>query len=276
MKDLRGGAAIITGASRGIGPYIARALAAEGMHLVLAARSESELESVATMVRALGVRALVVPADVTDAAQRQALVDAALAEFGAIDVLVNNAGLEIVRPFSEIPSEEVERTVQVNLLGAVLLTHLVLPHMLERRRGHILNMSSMAAKAVRPFGTPYTITKYGLNGFTASLRIELRGTGVSASVVCPTFVSDVGMHAQQVRDTGFKPPRMSGLVSPSAVADATVQAIKRDHPEMLLGGLPVRPALAMYALWPRLGEWYLRRTGLVGRVKQALERERRA
>ncbi len=274
MKELRGGTAIVTGASRGIGAYIARALAGEGMHLVLAARSADELEAVATMVRAMGVRALVVPTDVTVPEQRQALLDSALAEFRAVDVLVNNAGLEIVRRFQEIPSEDVERILQVNLLAAVQLTHLVLPHMLERRRGHILNMSSMAGKAVRPFATPYTVTKYGLNGLTASLRTELHGTGVSASVVCPTFVSDVGMHAQQVRDTGFKAPRISGTVSPSAVAEAVVSAIKRDHPEMLLGGVPVRPALAAYALWPRLGEWYLRRTGLVKRVKEAIDRSR--
>jgi short-subunit dehydrogenase len=274
MKDLRGGSAIVTGASRGIGPFVARALAAEGMHLVLVARSASELEQVAEEMRATGVRAIAVLADITDPAQRQAVVDAALSEFGSIDVLVNNAGLEIVRRFTEISAEDIDRILQVNLVGAVHLTHTVLPHMLTRRRGHIVNMSSMAGKAVRPFATPYTTTKYGLVGLTAGLRVELRGTGVSASVVCPSFVSDVGMHAQQEQDTGFKAPRMAGMVSPEAVAKATLRAIRNDQPEALVFGMPVRPMLALYALSPRFGEWYLRRMGLVDRVKRAVGAER--
>lgn len=271
MKDLQGGVAIVTGASRGIGPFVARALAAEGMHVVLAARSAADLEQVAEEIRAMGVRAVAVPADITEPVQRQAVVDAALAEFGAIDVLVNNAGLEIVRRFTEIPADDVEQVLQVNLLAAVHLAHTVLPHMLERHRGHIVNMSSMAGKAVRPFATPYTTTKYGLVGLTAALRVELRGTGVSASVVCPSFVSDVGMHAQQEEDTGFKAPRMAGMVSPEAVAKATVRAIKKDQPEALVFGMPVRPMLALYMLSPRFGEWYLRRMGLIDRVKRAVE-----
>jgi short-subunit dehydrogenase len=140
--------ALVTGASHGIGPYIVRALAKEGMNLVLAARSESELEQVATAadIRATRVQILTVPTDVTDRDARSALVGAAERTFGAVDVLVNNAGGDLQREFHHYSAEEVEALIRLNLTGPIELTRLLLPRMLQRKQGHIVNISSMGGR----------------------------------------------------------------------------------------------------------------------------------
>ena len=182
MKELRNGTAIITGASRGIGVYVARALANEGMNLVLAARSTGDLDQVAAEMSKLGVRAIPIQCDVSNADSRRALVDAATAEFGDIDLLVNNAGIETIGHFEEQDEADFEYMVQVNLLGATALTRLVVPAMLERGRGHVVNVSSLAGKAGTPFEASYSTTKHALIGFTRSLRGEYHGSGVGFSV----------------------------------------------------------------------------------------------
>ncbi len=239
MKDLKGKTAVVTGASRGLGPYIARALAGEGMHLVLAARSASELEDVAASLRAGGAQAIAVPANVAAAADREALVAAAGREFGAVDVLVNNAGIERTYPYHLIDPVDIEHIIAVNLTAPMLLTRSVLPGMLERRRGHVVNVSSIAGKVGPPYNEPYAATKAGLIGFTESLRAECHGTGVSASVVCPGFVAEAGMFETSRREHPVQLPRLLGATTPAAVARAVVRVIKRDLPEALVSpGFP--------------------------------------
>lgn len=234
MRDLRGRTAIVTGASRGLGQYIARALAAEGVNLSLAARSASELERVAEEVRALGVRAIAVPGDVTSAADRARLVEATLAEFGRIDILVNNAGIEVTAHFERQSEDELARTIEVNLTSAILLTRQVVPVMLERKAGHVVNMASLAGKVPVPYSVPYAASKAGLIGFTESFRNEFRKRGVSASVVCPGLVSEAGMYVQMQQDAGVKENFLAGTVTPKKVSSDVVKAIKRDRPEMLV------------------------------------------
>ena len=195
MPDLAGRTALVTGASRGLGPLIARALAERGANLVLAARSGDELEAVARSLRSTGGTAVGVSADVTSESGREALLETATAELGGIDVLVNNAGRERAYEFHRLTRDEIVAIVEVNLIAPMLLTHAVLPQMLERRFGHVVNISSLAAKGCPPYTEPYTATKAGLIAFTKSLRAAYRGTGVSASVVVPGFVADVGMFA---------------------------------------------------------------------------------
>jgi NADP-dependent 3-hydroxy acid dehydrogenase YdfG len=162
MKDLAKRTAIITGASRGLGAYVARAFAAEEMNMVLAARSKDGLERVAEELRRSGVEAVTVPTDVTDRKALEALVAAADAEFGGADVLVNNAGALTVFPYDRIGIEDIELAVRLNLTSAMILTRLVLPGMVERGRGHIVNMSSLAGIWGPPFDAPYGATKAGL------------------------------------------------------------------------------------------------------------------
>jgi short-subunit dehydrogenase len=259
MQRLAGRTALITGASRGLGAYIARALAAEGMNLVLAARSREKLEALAGELRDGGVPAIAVPTDVTDRRALEALVTAADREFGAIDVLVNNAGALVSYPFHKLGIEDMERAIRLNLVSAMVLTRLALPGMLARGRGHIINMSSIAGKWGPPCDQVYGATKAGLIGFTESLRAEYHGTGVSASAICPGYVEEAGMYYDAREATGITAPAWVGRATPAAVARAVVKAIKRDNPEIIVNTPPVRPLAVLSEMSPSLGQWLLRR-----------------
>ncbi|HEX9133137.1 MAG TPA: SDR family NAD(P)-dependent oxidoreductase [Ktedonobacteraceae bacterium] len=253
MHDLKDKTAIVTGASRGIGTYIAQALAQEHMKLVLAARSVPELEEVAQRLRREGHQVLAVPTDVTDPAALEALVEAARREFGTVDVLVNNAGGETLDAYHRLGWEEVYNTLQVNLTAPMRLTHLVLPGMLAQGRGHIVNISSLAARNAVANQEPYCSSKAGLWGFTVALRASYRGSGVSASAICPGFIKGVGMFQRMQDATGVKTP-FYGASPPEKVASAVVRAIKQNLPEVIVNPVPVRPFLALEALFPRLIE----------------------
>ncbi len=259
MKELTQRTAIITGASRGIGTYLARTLADEKMNLVLAARSKEDLERVASVLRESGVRAIAVPTDVTDRSALEALVAATNEEFGGADVLVNNAGALTIFPYDRIGIEDVEQNVRLNLTSAMILTRLVLPGMVERRRGHIVNMSSIAGIWGPPFDEVYGATKAGLIGFTQSLRQEYHGTGISASVICPGYVEEAGLYHEAEQATGIKASALSGRTTPAAVARAVVKAIKKDRPHIIVNTPSVRPLAVLSALSPRFGEWLTRR-----------------
>lgn len=181
-------AVVITGASDGIGAELARQLAAQGAWLALAARRAHELDVVAQACIASGGRAIVVPTDVTDPAQCDHLIERAIEAYGRIDVLVNNAGLGAHFRFGPHADVEVyERLMRVNYLGAVRCTRAALPA-LQQSRGLIVAMSSLAGKTGVPGRTAYAASKHAMNGFFDSLRIELDGTGVDVTVVCPGFV----------------------------------------------------------------------------------------
>lgn len=254
MRKLNNRVAILTGASRGLGPYMARALAAEGMHLVLAARSQPELEEVAAQIRSLGRKATVVTCDVVSAGDRQRLVEAALAEHGRIDILVNNAGIELTAHFEKQPADEVARVIEVNLTAAMHLAQAVLPPMLQRKSGHIVNIASLAGKVPVPFSIPYAASKAGLIGFTESFRAEFRSRGVSSSVICPGLVSEAGMYKDMQDQSGVKENFLAGTVTPAKVASDVVKAIKRDRPEMLVYRGPARLVSGMAELTPGVFE----------------------
>jgi short-subunit dehydrogenase len=269
MYTLAGRTAILTGASRGIGLYIARALAREQMNLVLAARSAAELEEIAGEARAQGVKAVAVPTDVADRTALEALVIVANREFGVIDVLVNNAGIAKPTAYEKLSPEAIEHTIRVNLTAPMLLTWMVLPGMLARRCGHIVNMSSLAGKMGTPYTEPYAATKAGLIGFTESLRVEYKRKGVSASVICPGFVRDAGIAEQFSAE--LAPPRLLGTVSPEAVARAVVRAIKEDVPEIIVNPTPVRLLTILAEFSPLLGEGVLRCVGVADLFRRAAE-----
>ena len=272
MKDLRGRNAIVTGASAGLGVHVARALAREGMNLVLVARSVEALEQVAAEMHRLGVKAIVVPTDVSDDGQLQRLVDCAMSEFGSIDVLVNNAGIEAFRPYHEIDPVEIRRTIDVNLTATLLLTRYVLPHMMTAGRGHIVNMASAAGKFGPAFGAAYGASKAGQIAFTQALRGEYFGSGISASVICPGFASDGGIYEAIKQRVGRGTPWWLGSTTAEVVARAVVKAIRRDRPDMVVNHPALRPVFAINAAFPRLGEWIVRLTTRrflkqVGRVR---------
>lgn len=260
MKDLKGRTAIVTGASAGLGVRVARALAAEGMNLVLAARSVAALEAVAAELRGLGVKAIAVPTDVADGQQLTRLVERTVSELGSIDVLVNNAGIEAFRPFHELDADDIRRTIDVNLTATLQLTRLVLPHMIQARRGHIVNMASTAGKQGPAFGAAYGASKAGMIAFTQSLRTEYHGTGVSASAVCPGFASDGGIYEVIRQRIGKGTPWYVGSTTAEAVARAVVKAIKRDRPDVIVNIPALRPVFVLCQAFPRIGEWIVRKT----------------
>ncbi|MEP7348131.1 MAG: SDR family NAD(P)-dependent oxidoreductase [Gemmatimonadaceae bacterium] len=262
MKDLKGATAIVTGASRGIGPYIARTLAARGANVALAARNASQLDETRRACESSGVRAIAIATDVTSMDDLRRLVDTVEHEFGPIDVLVNNAGIEITASVDGHSAGQVDDIVRTNLNAPIQLTKLVLPSMLARKRGAIVNVSSLAGKSATPYNAIYSATKHGLNGFTSSLAIELDGTGVTAGVVCPGFVADAGMWA----DTGKKAPRMMREVAPQRVADAVIKVIGGSS-EVLVAPGPIRPLFALAALFPGLTKIATKRLGVLDAMK---------
>lgn len=258
LDSLAGRTALVTGASRGLGVFIARRLAKERMHLVLSARDASKLEALRDELAKDGLDVRIVAADVRSAADRARLVE----EAGAIDVLVNNAGLEITRAFLDQSEDDVAAQLETNLIAPIDLTRRVLPSLVARRRGAVVHVSSMSGKSPTPYNSIYAASKFGLNGFTSSIAIELEGTGVNAGVVCPSFVAEAGMWA----DTGLRAPAMMREVRPEAVADGVV-AVIRGAEEVLVTPTPVRPLLALRELAPKLTGSLLKRMGVLATLE---------
>ncbi len=259
MEQLKGMVALVTGGSRGIGPIVAEALAMRGASIVLAARSKSGLDDVATRLAELGTKALAMPTDLRQSAQREKLVADVLREFGKIDVLVNNAGLETGGAYAELSWPSIQETVEVNLVAPMALTHLVLPEMLERKAGHIVNIASIAAKSGAPYAAAYSGTKAGLAEWTRALRLELADTGVHFSTIFPGYVREVGMFAK----FGVQSPWIVGSCAPSQVARAVVHAIEKGGVERIVNSRPVRYSFMLNELSPMVGDWLMCISGVV-------------
>jgi short-subunit dehydrogenase len=269
MKDLRGTNAVVTGASRGIGVHIARALAEEGVNLSLAARSETELEHVRGEMEALGVTAIATVCDVADSADRKRLLERTESELGPIDILVNNAGIERVRRFEESTEADFTDTLAINLEAPILLTHAVVPGMLARGRGHVVNIASGAGKVGVAYGTSYCASKHGLVGFTNALRAEYEKSPVGFSVVCPGFVTDTGMYDRWERE-GVHAPRIAGSSKPQKVAAVTVDCIRRNRSEVTVNTPPVRPLIVLANAFPAITPFLLRKFGYTKSFEQVI------
>jgi short-subunit dehydrogenase len=261
MEILQGRTALVTGASGGLGTHLARRLAREGMNVAVSGRREDALEAVAAELGKLGVKSVAVPADLSDLSATDALLDSVERTLGPIDVLVNNAGVESVGAFTSYTREELTSMVNVNLTAPLLLTHRLTPGMLERGRGHVVFIASIAGKAGPAFNEPYAATKAGLVGLTQSLRAEYLDAPVGFSVVCPGFIAGDGMYARMV-DDGHHSNRMMGETTTEKVAEAVVRAIREDRAELLESGTPIRPMLALAALAPGLVERVAPRFGV--------------
>ena len=258
--NLKGKTALVTGASRGIGPLLAAALAGRGMNLVLAGRSAPELETVAAEQRKLGVRVLAVATDLLDAGARTLLVEAAQREFGGVDVLVNNAGGDPLREFDQMSIEENLAILDLNLSAPIALTHLVLPGMLARGGGHILNISAMAGRVSFPFTEAYAAAKDGVVGFTRVLRSDYRSRGVTASVLILGAIKGAGQ-GQRTLDEMQQPS--SGFMAPvEMVATAMLRALDRDKAEIVVMPGPGRLMRALMDFFPGMGPWMNRRLGV--------------
>jgi NAD(P)-dependent dehydrogenase (short-subunit alcohol dehydrogenase family) len=228
-KKLQGQVAIVTGAGRGIGAAAARRLAAAGASVVLAARSEEEVEALAAELRKAGSRAIAVAADVSDLEGVEEIVESALEQFDRVDILVNNAA--VIWPLEEVVDvdpEEWAYNVMINLVGPFFMVRNVLPLMVDQGYGRILNISSAAAMHPVLGGSAYCSAKAGLDMFTRTLAVELAGSKVSVNLLYPGHV-DTGMQ-EDIRSvdtsesrfdtTFFHDLHASGqLRTPASVAD---------------------------------------------------------
>jgi short-subunit dehydrogenase len=249
MVELRGARALVTGAAGGLGRYISRGLAGEGANLAVSDLPGSEIEAVAEELRAMGAEAQAVPVDLTDAGERERLVRDTEQAIGPLDVLVNNAGLEFGGSFIRTTRQELEAIATVNLIAVMDLTWLVLPGMVERRRGHVVNLASLAGKLASMYLASYAATKHGVVGFTHSLRSEYADEPVGFSAICPVFVSRVGMYGRLESGMDEPPPGLK-TIPPERVADAVVKAIREDRAEIVLNRGPIRPLIALYSVAP--------------------------
>jgi len=221
---------IVTGASEGIGRAFCVALAPQRPRLVLAARNAERLESLADECRRLGAQAVIVPTDVTDEQACRTLIETAVAQFGGIDVLVNNAGGTMWTRLDAIEDLSIfERLMRLNYLGSVYPTFHALPH-LKRARGRIVAVASMAGLIGVPTRTGYSAAKHAVVGFFDSLRVEVADEGVSVTVVCPDFVvSEIHKRAlgPDGRPLGDNPMAQSKIMSAEECARLVIDAIER-------------------------------------------------
>jgi len=269
------GVALVTGASRGIGPFIARSLAEAGYSLVLTGRSASELEALADDLKAKGTTAVALPADLTVAEDVETLVRTAEREVGRVDVLVNNAGGEPQREFDDMTWAENDAIFQLNVIAPMRLTHLLLRGMLERGRGHIVNISSIAGRVGFPYTEAYAAAKDGLMGFTRVLRNDYRSRGVSASVVVLGAIRDAGQGQRTADQLGMKMPVM-GTSPAKAVGKAVVAAIEKDRAEIVVMPGPGRLIKALMDLLPSMGPAMNQATGANATMRSVIEFRRRS
>lgn len=250
---LNGKVVLITGASKGIGAACARAFAKRGARLALTARTESELNAVG------GGDAVVVAGDLTDAATRERVVRETIDRYGAIDVLVNNAGVGLYVRAHEAPMPQVRAQFELNFFAPLALTQLVVPFMRQQKSGTLVNVSSIAGKVTLPWLSLYSASKYALCSLTEGLRMELKRDGIHAMSVCPGYV-----------DTGFQQHILAGeipaamrrrrplAITADGCAEAIVRGVERDARTVLA------PAtgwffLGFSRLFPALVDWQLER-----------------
>ncbi len=229
--------AIVTGAGRGIGRAVALAFAREGALVALAARTTAELDTVRAQIKSRAGRALAVPTDVTREASVAALVEKVLGEFGKVDVLVTSAGVATFAPLVDTKPEEWDHMMAVNLRGVFLACRAVLPPMLKRHRGTIINIVSVAAKRAIPGTAAYAASKHAVLGLTQVLAEEMRPHGVRVGALFPGAVDT------PLWDGIPNPPERSRMLRPEDVAEAA----------LLMASLPPGASLEDLTLLPAQG-----------------------
>ena len=195
-NSLKGKVVLITGASSGFGEDAARLFAAEGARVVLAARRVERLQALAAEIKSNGGEAFFTPVDVTQRTDIDRMVNEVIQHYGQIDVLFNNAGFGRLNWFDQLDfQEDIQTQVNVNLLGLMQTTQAVLPHMIKKHSGHIINMSSVSGWIAAPLYSAYAATKFGVRGFTDALRREVGLYGIRVSAIYPGFAhTEFGEH----------------------------------------------------------------------------------
>ncbi|KQO31657.1 3-ketoacyl-ACP reductase [Flavobacterium sp. Leaf82] len=189
MTDLKNKNALITGAGKGIGKAIAIALAKEGVNVILVARTQADVDQLAAETTALGVKSLALSADVSDINSINSAAEKALAEFKTIDILINSAGIASFGKFLELEPDAWERIIQVNLMGTYYTTRAIIPNMIERQTGDIINISSTAGLNGNALTSAYSASKFAVLGLTDSLMQEMRKHNIRVTALTPSTVA---------------------------------------------------------------------------------------
>lgn len=230
LTSYHGLAALVTGASSGIGRVLSKRLAAEGARLALVARRRAELEAVAAEIRAGGGEAVVLPCDVADRAQAAAVAAEARERLGVIDILVNNAGYGHHRRFLDWELEDMERMMRVNYFGALYFTKLLLPAMVEQKRGWLVFVASVAAKIASPEESAYAASKFAMLGLAEALSIEVEDDGVHVLTVLPGVIR-TPFFDEEAR-ARMPPVSKRTMIEPEVLVEAIVRALAKGKREI--------------------------------------------
>jgi short-subunit dehydrogenase len=250
---LRGAIVVVTGASSGLGREVAVQFARRGARLVLAARRREALEQTARMCRSAGGEATVVVTDVTSESQVQHLAETALAQWGRIDVWINNAGVTLFGRLADAPFDEHRRVLETNVHGAIFGARAVIPTFRRQRRGVLINVGSVLSKVGQPFVPSYVISKFALRGLTEALRVELADEpGVHVCTVMP-YAMNTPHFESGANEVGLEARAMPPAQSPERVARAIVKLAERPRRELHVPRVAVL-GYALHALWPRTTE----------------------
>lgn len=255
---------LITGASHGIGKATALLFAKKGYNLVLAARQPEPLEQLAEILQQAGHSALAVPTDVREFSQVENLIQTGLNQYKSIDVLINNAGIYVSGPVAQFSLEDWHHTIDLNLWGYIHTIHALLPHFLEKRKGTIVNVSSIGGKVATPYLVPYVTSKYAVTGLTESLQAELEPKGIQVCGIYPNLIKsnfldraifrgndeeDIQQRRQQVEQVLQVPV----VEKPEDVAQAIWKAVKHQQNQVLVGSANL--SVATDRLFPGLFQW---------------------
>lgn len=221
MNDLKNKNALITGAGKGIGKAIALALAKEGVNVVLVSRTADDIEKLATKIRSLRVKALAITADVSDITSIDQAVAKALEEFGSIDILINNAGIAAFGKFLELEPTEWERIIKVNLMGTYYATRAVLPNMIERQTGDIINISSTAGQRGNALTSAYSASKFAVLGLSESLMQEVRKHNIRVTALTPSTVA-----TEMAKDLKLTDGNPDNVMQAEDVAELVIAQLK--------------------------------------------------
>jgi len=254
--ELKDAVAVVTGASSGIGEATAVALAQRGAKVVLAARRKERLDDLADRIGRVGGHALAIRCDVTDREQVASLPSVVKEAYGPCDILVNNAGIPGGGAFAELTYEQIERVVDVNVLGVMYGTRAFVPGMMKRGRGHVVNIASLAGRFATPGAAVYGASKHAVIAFSESLHYEVEGYGVHVTAVNPGFVATEGF-PQTDQD-----PRL--VLSMRRVTDTVIRAIRGDIAPEISVPAWIGPLQAFRVLTPPLYRWGVRRARDMG------------
>ncbi|MDF5726294.1 MAG: SDR family NAD(P)-dependent oxidoreductase [Rhizonema sp. PD37] len=257
MKNIAGKTVLLTGASGGIGVFIARTFAKEQATVVCVSRSQKNLDSLCAEIEATGGKGISLPFDISKVEELSTLVQQINQLVGPIDILINNAAIEKYRPFQNYSLEDIQSILTTNLIAGMELTRLILPSMLDRDSGHIVNISSGSGKKGAPYNSIYSASKASMIMWTDAMRQELANTNVGVSVICPGYTK-AGMFLK----FGLPSPKLARVSEPTDVAIAVLQAIQQNQGEVVLDGFLTRLLFSNIQLFPEFGDRIYRMIGL--------------